>query len=54
MRPFRPTLASVMGMALWGDTTKPTATDADFRALGIEPRPVSAYLGTLAKGAASH
>lgn len=49
LRPFKPALASTMGMALHADRVQTDATDADFRALGIEPRPVSAFLNELAE-----
>jgi NADH dehydrogenase len=48
LRPFRPTLASVMGMALHADSVESAASPATLRDLGIEPRPVRAYLADLA------
>jgi uncharacterized protein YbjT (DUF2867 family) len=49
LRAFRPALASSIGMALQHDQHPSDATAAGFRALGIEPRPVSAYLRGLAE-----
>lgn len=47
--PFKPALASTMGMALRSDTMTVTATDEGFQALGLRPRPVSQYLRGLAE-----
>ena len=44
LAPFRQELASVMGLALFADTVPERWDDAPLRALGIEPRPASAYL----------
>jgi uncharacterized protein YbjT (DUF2867 family) len=49
LRPFKPALASTMGMALKSDTMTVTVTDEGFQALGLRPRPVSQYLRGLAK-----
>ncbi len=46
-RPFRPAVASVMGMALSTDVHDMQAADDAFRDLGIQPRPVSAYIAGL-------
>jgi uncharacterized protein YbjT (DUF2867 family) len=48
LKPVRPELASVMGMALAGDLSD-TAVDATgFRELGIEPRRASTYIEAVA------
>lgn len=52
LRPFKPALASTMGMALHADRTESNATPSTLRSLGIEPRPVRAYLQELAQGSA--
>ena len=44
LRPFRPGLASVMGMAWYFDRHGSTWDDTALRAVGIEPRPVTAYI----------
>ncbi len=44
LRPFKPALASVMGQALRADLVETPPSDAPLRELGIEPRPVSAYI----------
>lgn len=44
LRPLRPELASIMGMALAGDLADTAVDDAGFRALGIKPRGVAAYI----------
>jgi len=43
LRRSRPELASVMGLSLYADLEDASWTDAPLRALGIEPRSVSAY-----------
>lgn len=47
-RPVKPELASIMGMALVGDLRDTSADDGGFRALGISPRPVDAYIRSIA------
>jgi uncharacterized protein YbjT (DUF2867 family) len=49
LRAFRPAQASSIGILLQVDEHPSGATDQGFRALGIEPRPVSAYLRELAR-----
>jgi uncharacterized protein YbjT (DUF2867 family) len=44
LRPVRPGLASVMGMAWYYDRHGSTWDDTAIRAIGIDPRPVSAYI----------
>lgn len=53
MRRFKPEIASVMGMALASDRTDTVADDAGFRALGIDPRPSSAWIIASARAAES-
>lgn len=48
MRRPRPALASVMGMALFGDLTETKVRDDALRALGITARPVGAYIAEVA------
>jgi uncharacterized protein YbjT (DUF2867 family) len=50
LRPVHPGLASVMGMSLRSDTRREAPDDHIFRELGIEPRPISAYIGQLIAG----
>jgi NADH dehydrogenase len=51
LRPFKPALASVMGQALRSDLVVTPSSDAPLRDLGIEPRPVSAYISQAVAGA---
>jgi len=51
LRPFKPALASVMGQALRADLVATPPSDAPLRELGIEPRPVSAYISQVVAGA---
>jgi uncharacterized protein YbjT (DUF2867 family) len=51
LRPFKPALASVMGQALRADLVETAPSDAPLRELGIEPRPVSAYISQAVAGA---
>jgi NADH dehydrogenase len=51
LRPFKPALASVMGQALRADLVKAAPSDAPLRDLGIDPRPVSAYISEVTAGA---
>ena len=44
LRPVKPELASIMGMALAGDLADTAEGDDGFRSLGIEPRPASAWI----------
>jgi uncharacterized protein YbjT (DUF2867 family) len=53
LRPFKPALASVMGQALRADLVETAPSDAPLRQLGIEPRPVSAYISQMAAEAGS-
>ena len=48
MRPVKPEVASVMGMALAGDLEETTIGDEGFRALGIEARGARAYIDSVA------
>jgi uncharacterized protein YbjT (DUF2867 family) len=48
----RPALASLMGMELNADRHPPTWDAGPLRALGIDPRPASTYIATLAAEAA--
>jgi NADH dehydrogenase len=50
LRPVRPGLASVMGMAVRADARRSAPDDRVFRELGIDPRPVSAYIDELTAG----
>jgi len=43
-RPFKPEIASIMGMALLGDTHETTMDDTALRSLGIIPRSVGRYI----------
>jgi NADH dehydrogenase len=47
---LKPELASLMGMALFSDTHPATWDDAPLRAVGIEPRPVTAFIDATAAG----
>jgi len=47
LRPVHPGLASVMGMGVRSDERRSAPDDHVFRELGIEPRPVSAYIEDL-------
>jgi uncharacterized protein YbjT (DUF2867 family) len=47
LRPIHPGLASVMGMSVRADARRSAPDDHVFRELGIEPRPVSAYIDEL-------
>jgi hypothetical protein len=47
LRPVHPGLASVMGMGIQSDSRDSAPDDHVFRELGIEPRPVSAYIEEL-------
>jgi uncharacterized protein YbjT (DUF2867 family) len=51
LRPFKPALASIMGQALRADLVETSPSDAPLRELGIEPRPVSAYISQVVAGA---
>jgi NADH dehydrogenase len=51
LRPFKPALASVMGQALRADLVETPPSDAPLRELGIDPRPVSAYIRDVTAGA---
>jgi NADH dehydrogenase len=51
MRPVKPHVASVMGMALAGDLAATTVDDAGFLGLGIEARGSRAYIETVARAA---
>ena len=51
LRPFKPALASIMGQALRADLVETAPSDAPLRQLGIEPRPVSAYISQVVAGA---
>ena len=44
LRPVHPGMASVMGMSVRSDARRSAPDDHVFRELGIEPRPVSAYI----------
>jgi uncharacterized protein YbjT (DUF2867 family) len=44
MRPIKPEVASIMGMALAADLAATQVGDEGFRDLGVEPRPASAYI----------
>ncbi len=48
MRPVKPELASIMGMALAGDLEETTIGDEVFRSLGIEARGARAYIDSVA------
>lgn len=48
LRPVKPVLASVMGQALAADRHDSRDTDEPLRQLGIDPRPVSAYIRDVA------
>jgi uncharacterized protein YbjT (DUF2867 family) len=47
LRPVRPGLASVMGMSVRSDARRSAPDDKVLRELGIEPRPVTAYIDAL-------
>jgi uncharacterized protein YbjT (DUF2867 family) len=47
LRPVRPGLASVMGMSVRSDARRSAPDDQVLRELGIEPRPVTAYIDAL-------
>ena len=47
LRPVHPGLASVMGMSVRADERRSAPDDHVLRELGIEPRPVSAYIDEL-------
>ncbi len=47
LRRFRPEIASVMGMTLFSDSRRRATLDDALRELGIQGRPVSAYIGEL-------
>jgi uncharacterized protein YbjT (DUF2867 family) len=49
MRRIRPAMASVMGMALASDRADTGLGPETFHELGIDPRPVSAYIAEVAK-----
>jgi uncharacterized protein YbjT (DUF2867 family) len=52
MRPVKPEVASIMGMALAGDLEATTIGDEGFRSLGIEARGARAYIDSVsARGA---
>ncbi len=51
LRPVHPGMASVMGMSLCSDTRRSAPDDRAFRELGIDPRPVSAYVDELTTSA---
>lgn len=44
LRPVKPEVASIMGMALASDLADTQIGDEGFRSLGIEPRPASAWI----------
>jgi hypothetical protein len=44
MRPIKPEVASIMGMALVGDLDDTSIGDEGFRGLGIEPRGARAFI----------
>jgi uncharacterized protein YbjT (DUF2867 family) len=44
MRPIKPEVASIMGMALASDLADTPVGDEGFRSLGIDPRPSSAWI----------
>jgi uncharacterized protein YbjT (DUF2867 family) len=48
MRPLKPEVASIMGMALASDLADTQVGDEGFRGLGVEPRPASAYIAEVA------
>jgi uncharacterized protein YbjT (DUF2867 family) len=48
LRPIKPEIASIMGMALAGDLAATAVDDGAFRSLGIVPRPSSAYIAEIA------
>lgn len=52
MGPFKPEVASIMGMALSGDLAETSADDQGFRRLGIEPRPSSTWIADVAAASA--
>lgn len=47
LRPVHPGMASVMGMSVRSDARRSAPDDHLFRELGIEPRPISAYIDEL-------
>ncbi len=47
LRPIRPGLASVLGMSIYSDTRREAPDDRVLRDLGIEARPISAYIEEL-------
>jgi uncharacterized protein YbjT (DUF2867 family) len=47
LRPVHPGLASVMGMSVRSDSRRSVPDDHVLRELGIEPRPISAYIDEL-------
>ncbi|HYO41769.1 MAG TPA: NAD(P)H-binding protein [Candidatus Limnocylindrales bacterium] len=48
LRPLKPEIASIMGMALASDLAATEVGDEGFRDLGVEPRPASAYIAEVA------
>jgi uncharacterized protein YbjT (DUF2867 family) len=50
LRLFKPALASVMGQALRADLIETPPSDTPLRELGIDPRPVSAYIRDVTAG----
>ena len=48
MRPLKPEVASIMGMALASDLEDTPVGDEGFRGLGVEPRAASAYIAEVA------
>jgi uncharacterized protein YbjT (DUF2867 family) len=48
LRPVKPEVASIMGMALASDLAPTQADDEGFRDLEVEPRPASAYIAEMA------
>ncbi len=48
MRPIKPEIASIMGMALAGDTADTPVGDGEFPGLGIQPRSARAYIAEVA------
>jgi hypothetical protein len=48
LRPVRPELASIMGMALAGDLADTDVDDGGFRSVGIEPRAASEFIAAAA------
>ena len=52
LRPVKPEVASVMGMALAGDLEDTSIADEGFRSLGIEARGARAYIDTHAASGA--